>query len=119
MPERLNEFDPTQRPRQLRRRAIVMAKLRQGFYAGGWIPARSFLALMDDLGGEIRDEAECVAVLEHLIEHGLLEEWKPMGAGTHVQSFGQRRFKLTDRGYDLWSEKLDPIPSIADERLGD
>jgi hypothetical protein len=119
MSERISEFDPEQRARQLRRRAIVFAKLQGGHYADHFVPARAFLLVKDDQGEAIRDEAEAVEILEHLVELQLLEEWKPMGLSGKTQGFAQRRFKITDRGYALWALELDPIPSIADERLGD
>lgn len=117
--ERLPEFDPTARPRQLRRRMLVLARLQGPHYAERWIPARQFLAVTDDYGEPIRDEAEALEQLDHLVELKLLEEWQPLGLAGKARSFSQRRYRITDRGYALWAEELDPIPSIADERLGD
>ncbi len=121
MAERINEFDPAQRPRQLRRRAIVLAKLEGGKFADRWIPAARFAVIADDQGERVRDETELMAVLEHLVELRLIEEWTPMGMHRNAggDARAPRRFRLTDRGYALWAQELDPIPSIADERLGD
>jgi hypothetical protein len=126
MAERTIEFDPQQRKRQLRRRAIVLAKLQGSHYADRWLPAKAFLVVRDDNGVAVEGEEEALEVLEHLIELRLVEEWQPMGMnkGTGILNTGspslsQRRFRLTDRGYALWAQELDPIPSIADERLGD
>jgi hypothetical protein len=109
------------RVRQLRRRAIVLAKLQGSQYADRWIPARQFLQVRDDQGEQIHGEEAVTLMLESLIELGLIEEWKPMSllSSGKTGGFGQRRFRLTDRGYALWAQEIDPIPSIADERLGD
>jgi hypothetical protein len=119
MPERLREFDPEKRPRQLRRRILVLAKLHGAQYADRWVPARSYLTVKDDEGQAIRDEDEAIDLLGDMVTLGLLEEWQPMGLSGKGRGFGQRRFRLTDRGYALWAQELDPIPSVADERLGD
>jgi len=119
MPMRTTEYDAMQRPRQIRRRMIVLAKLQGPHHHERWIPARAFLAAADDLGEKVRDEDECDDLLSDLLALALLEEWQPMGLSGKQQSFAQRRVRLTHRGYALWSQELDPIPEIADERLGD
>jgi hypothetical protein len=77
------------------------------------------MVLRDDQGDSVRDEDEVIEILTHLVDLRLVEEWQPMGMGSKARGFSQRRFRITDRGYALWSQELDPIPSIADERLGD
>jgi len=73
----------------------------------------------DDQGEQIHGEEAVALMLESLVELGLIEEWKPLGMSGKAGGFAQRRFRLTDRGYALWAQEIDPIPSIADERLGD
>lgn len=115
MPSELIE----QRHRQLRRRMLVLAKHHKSQYDDGFLPAKNFLTVADDNGIKVVDEDECLSLLGDLVALTLLAEWQPMGMSGKARAFAQRRFKLTDRGYALWSHELDPIPSIADERLGD
>lgn len=112
-------YDPEKRLRQLRRRMLVLAKLQGPGYGDRWVPAANFLAVRDDQGVEVADELEAESLLAQLLELKLLEEWQPMGLGGRSKKFAQRRLRLSDRGYALWSQELDPIPMVADERLGD
>ena len=102
---------------------IVLAKLQSDaiIRAGGdgWVPAKSFLRACDDQGVEVADELEAADLLNDLIELKLIDEWSSPHMGGATRAFLQRRFRPTKRGYALVTHDLEPIPSIADERLGD
>jgi len=116
MAERLPEFDPDARLAQIRRRQITIAHLDGPRYTGEWVPAKNFLRAADDRGSKVRDESECVELIESLLAFGLLDEWQSKQLQSRA-SFAERRFRLTKKGHALWSEEIDPIPGIADARF--
>ena len=104
---------------QVRRRMLNVARLDGPRHANQYVPALNFLRAADDNGVQVADEAEATKLLGELLEWGLLEEAGGLDLGGTRQAFRHRRFRLSKKGFALWSQQIDPIPGVADERFGD
>lgn len=104
---------------ELRRRMLNIARLDGPRYPNAAVPAKNFLRATDDSGDLVEGEGECAALLDDLVEWGLLHEVTGHDLGGAARTFAHRRFSLTKKGFALWMQEIDPIPGVADSRFED
>jgi hypothetical protein len=102
---------------------LNLARIDGARHDGQWVPAMNFLRARDDNASPIANEAEAGELLDSLLALGLLEEAGNMdlggGAAGSARAFRTRRFRITKKGFALWSQEIPPIAGVADERFGD
>lgn len=106
-----------ERDAQLRRRMLNVARLQRGAYQNGFVPFVQYLAARDDEGSVCRNDDHAELLLSSLVEWGCLEEFAAIAQGGARRTLRDRRWRLTTKGYELWTRTIDPIPGIADDRL--
>lgn len=100
---------------QIRRRLLTIARLNGKQFGDSYVPASMFNAAKDDLGvGD--SEERIVDLVGDLLGWGLLEE--AVYAEPGRRDWRHRRFRLTTKGWRLWNQQIEPVPGVADDRLG-
>jgi hypothetical protein len=105
----MNQRDP-----QLRASMLTHARLLGVRSADGWVTGRKLaIAARDDDGRGASDEAHAAALIDWLVERGLLVEKEPDPDSRGAADLGYRKFKRTDKAHRLWTGEIDPIPGVA------
>jgi hypothetical protein len=105
------------RDAQLRRAMLNVARLNAEVYQHGYVPWSSMANVKDREGRKPGDDAHVASLLEHLLDRGYLAEAQQMGLDRSPQSNRHRRFKFTDLGFALWTQRIPVDPMVDDSRL--
>lgn len=110
-------ISPEERDAQLRRRMLNAARLSKGQFHAGFVPFNVLARVRDDQDQPCDDESHQVRLINDLVEWNLLEEAGREGLGGAKPNNQHRRFKMTPKAFELWTQSIDPIPGVADDRL--